>query len=152
MCVRRRVGYCAEKEGIKRDSYESLAAVVMVLAGSSAACSSESCDDLGCSPRLELSVTFADDGDWSVELATYGSCDVSVAEGRVESSDCTGSVTISTSPDEDLILIDATPKTLTVSYTGVADGEETLSPTYEDKKPGCSVACLVGRSPLSIGG
>jgi hypothetical protein len=126
-------------------------AVVMMLSASSAACSSKSCDDIGCSPRLELSVAFAEDGDWSVKLGAYGACDVSVTEGRVKSSVCTGAVTISTSLDEDLILIDATPETLNVSYTGVADGEETLSPSYEDQKPGCSAACLIARSPISIG-
>lgn len=123
----------------------------MMLGAASAACSSESCDDIGCSPRLELSVAFSEDGDWYVELGTYGSCDVSVVEGRVESSVCSGSVTISTSPDSDLILIDATPETLTVSFTGGDAGEEVLAPSYEEEKPGCSDACLVARSSIFLG-
>jgi hypothetical protein len=126
-------------------------ALMLCLLWVNAACSSQNCDDIGCSPGVQLSATFESDGEWRVELGAHGSCDVTVTSNRATSASCSRDVRLSSSPDADVFLIDATPKTLTISFSGVEDGSKTVTPQYEDRKPGCSVECLVAESRVRIG-
>ena len=116
-----------------------------------AACSSQNCDDIGCSPGVQLSATFASDGEWSVDFGGHGSCDVTVTSNRATSASCSRDVRLFSTADADVFRVDATPKTLTISFSGVEEGSTTVTPQYEDQKPGCSKECLVAESQVGIG-
>lgn len=117
----------------------------------SAGCGTEHCDDIGCAPRLELRLGFAVDGQVSLGFGEYGSCDVVVSGGRVQSSRCTGAVTISSTPDQDSVFVQGTPETLVVAADGAVEGLVELRPDYQNEKPGCGKPCLVASLPLWIG-